>query len=104
MLLSQSPEPRICVREDAWDDPSCAPSKVSIVYFLRVLWQPCKSCERLTVSIELFAMYIMMSIVELSGKWRVVLAFQPSDDFPSRMGVEASVYELPSITHVTIPV
>ena len=42
------------------------------------------------MSIESFAIVMMMSIVELKGKWIVVLAFHPSDEFPTTMGVAAS--------------
>lgn len=63
----QNPKPRICARENAWDDPSSAPSNVSIVHVGSNVGT-LRDYSRPTLSIELFATTMMMSIVEFNGK------------------------------------
>ena len=71
---SQNLEPRTCGRGDASGVPSIDSS---------IRNQKSNNCgQELTVSMESFATAIMMSTVELNGKWRVVFAFHPSDAFP----------------------
>jgi len=57
-----------------------------------------------TLSIELFEIVMMMSIVELKGMWSVEFAIQPSELFPKRIGTFASEYGYLSTTHSTMPV
>lgn len=94
----RSPEPRIYGREGALDGPSGYGLAREFLASLE------KWTARRTVSMESFATFIIISIVEFDGICSVVLAFHPSDTFPYISGTSASAYGSWFTTQVTMPV
>lgn len=90
----RSQVPRIYGHEDALGDPSLIMHLVAELYMR----------GRHTVSIESFAIIMIISITESDGMWMVVFACHPSDPVPYTIGTLDSWYGALFITHVVTSV